>query len=105
MVVVVAGVGSLLAFFSPPPPQPLAMPPANAGGLTPATYASIVAFFASVVLALDVPPPPTQWVTDRADLLDASQEISLNTKLKNFEQQSGAQLIVYTFPSAASPFA
>jgi hypothetical protein len=25
----------------------LAMPPANAGGLTPATYASIVAFFAS----------------------------------------------------------
>jgi hypothetical protein len=25
----------------------LAMPPANAGGLTPATYASIVAYFAS----------------------------------------------------------
>jgi hypothetical protein len=25
----------------------LAMPPANAGGLTPATYASIVAFFVS----------------------------------------------------------
>ena len=54
---------------------------------------------ANVAFALDVPPPPTQWVTDRAELLDASQEISLNTKLKNFEQQSGAQFIIYTFPS------
>jgi uncharacterized protein len=59
----------------------------------------ILALSAIPALALDVPPPPAQWVTDRAELLDTSQEISLNSKLSNFEQQSGVQFIVYTFPS------
>ena len=38
-------------------------------------------------------------MTDRAELLETSQEISLNSKLSSFEQQSGVQFIIYTFPS------
>jgi uncharacterized protein len=53
----------------------------------------------TAALALDVPPPPTQWVTDSAGLLDAAQREALNRKLAEFEQQSGAQFIIYTFPS------
>ena len=49
--------------------------------------------------ALEVPPPPTQWVTDRANLLSPTEVDLLNAKLRAFEQSSGAQFIVYTFPS------
>lgn len=56
-------------------------------------------FFASAAAALDVPPPPTQWVTDAAGLLQASDAAALNDKLRAFEQQSGAQFIVYIFPT------
>ncbi|MGZ7032417.1 MAG: TPM domain-containing protein, partial [Thermoanaerobaculia bacterium] len=49
--------------------------------------------------ALDVPPPPTQWYTDAANLLSAQQAQELNDKLRSFEQQSGAQFIIYVFPS------
>ena len=51
------------------------------------------------VAALEVPPPPTQWVTDRAGLLGGTEADLLNRKLSDFEQASGAQFIVYTFPS------
>ncbi|HEX8618936.1 MAG TPA: TPM domain-containing protein, partial [Thermoanaerobaculia bacterium] len=50
-------------------------------------------------LALDVPPPPTQWVTDRAGILGGTEADLLNRRLSDFEQTSGAQLIVYIFPS------
>ncbi len=43
----------------------LAMPPANAGGLTPASYASIVAFFAS---ESGFPPGNTELPGDAAQL-------------------------------------
>jgi uncharacterized protein len=49
--------------------------------------------------ALEVPPPPEQWVTDRADLLTAGEEAQLNEKLAAFEQETGAQFIIYIFPS------
>lgn len=49
--------------------------------------------------ALEVPPPPTRWVTDRAGLLGGTEADLLNAKLREFEQSSGAQFIVYTFPS------
>jgi uncharacterized protein len=49
-------------------------------------------------LALEIPPPPTQWVTDRAGILGSQGDL-LNRRLQEFEQQSGAQFIVYTFPS------
>lgn len=54
---------------------------------------------AASAAALEVPPPPTQWVTDRAGLLGPTEADLLNTKLRNFEQSSGAQFIIYTFPS------
>lgn len=54
---------------------------------------------AGPVAALEVPPAPTQWVTDSAGLLDPSQAAALNQKLQGFEQQSGAQFIVYTMKS------
>jgi uncharacterized protein len=49
--------------------------------------------------ALEVPPAPAQWVTDRAGILGGTEEDLLNRKLQQFEQASGAQFIVYTFPS------
>jgi uncharacterized protein len=56
-------------------------------------------FAAGAAFALDVPPTPTQWFTDKAGFVDASQAEALNQKLKAFEQQSGAQLLIYIFPS------
>ena len=52
--------------------------------------------------ALDVPPPPTQWFTDQARIVDAAQASALNQKLAQFEQQSGAQFIIYVFPTLDS---
>lgn len=57
------------------------------------------ALFATAAAGLDVPPPPTRWVTDTADLLKPTEEDLLNRKLADFEQSSGAQFIIYTFPS------
>jgi uncharacterized protein len=51
------------------------------------------------VAALEVPPAPTQWVTDRASLLGGTEADLLNRKLSDFEQATGAQFIIYTFPS------
>ena len=56
-------------------------------------------FCASAALALDVPPSPTEWYTDEANLLDSSQASALNEKLRAFEQQSGVQFIIYVFPA------
>ena len=50
-------------------------------------------------LALDVPPPPTQWVTDKAGVVPPTEADLLNAKLRQFEQDSGAQFIIYVFPS------
>jgi uncharacterized protein len=49
--------------------------------------------------ALEIPPPPTQWVTDRAGILGGTEADLLNKKLQDFEQETGAQFIIYTFPS------
>src|SRR6266540_2513956 len=62
-------------------------------------FALLLLLIAARASALDVPPPPTQWFTDRAGLLDASHAEALNRKLADFEQQSGAQFIIYVFPS------
>lgn len=64
-------------------------------------------FFTVVILllcsasaaALEVPPPPTQWYTDRAGLLSPTEADLLNRKLADFEQETGAQFIIYVFPS------
>jgi uncharacterized protein len=49
--------------------------------------------------ALEVPPPPTAFVTDKAGVIDDSQARALNDKLAQFEQTSGAQFIIYVFPT------
>lgn len=63
------------------------------------TAFAIVVLVAAASSALDVPPAPTQWVTDKAGILDASQVETLNRKLSDFEQSSGAQFLIYIFPS------
>ena len=63
-------------------------------------FLALIAFlFSAAALPLTLPPPPTQWYTDSAGLLDASQAEALNRKLADFEQRSGAQFIIYVFPS------
>ncbi len=58
-----------------------------------------LAIVAAPLRALDCPPKPAQWYNDTASLLDASQAEALNRKLADFEQQSGAQFIIYVLPS------
>ncbi len=53
-------------------------------------------------LALEVPPPPTQWFTDKAGIVPPTEGDLLNRKLEQFEQSSGAQFIIYIFPSLES---
>lgn len=58
-----------------------------------------LALVAAPAMALEIPPPPDQWVTDRANVIDGATEAELNETLRAFEQRSGAQFIVYTLPS------
>jgi uncharacterized protein len=51
------------------------------------------------LIALEVPPPPTQWFTDKAGIVAPTDGDLLNRKLEQFEQSSGASFIIYTFPS------
>ena len=60
---------------------------------------AVAATLAAHAFALDVPPPPAQWFTDAANVVDSSQASALNEKLRDFEQSSGAQFIIYVFPS------
>lgn len=55
--------------------------------------------YAPTAPALEVPPSPAQWVTDQAGLLSASDAAALNEKLRSFEARSGAQFLIYIFPS------
>src|SRR5947207_2527996 len=54
---------------------------------------------ASNAFSLDVPPPPATYVTDKAAILSESDARALNDKLAAFEQRSGAQFIIYVFPT------
>lgn len=56
-------------------------------------------FVASQLLALDIPPKPTEWVTDRAGVLSSAERQALNEKLEAFAQRSGSQFLVFIFPS------
>lgn len=50
-------------------------------------------------VALDIPPKPEAWVTDRAGILSAETELELNRKLDSFARSSGSQILVMTFPA------
>jgi uncharacterized protein len=59
----------------------------------------LVVALAPALLAKAPPPAPSQWFTDEAGLLSASDASALNDKLRAFEQSSGAQFIIYVFKS------
>ena len=65
----------------------------------PSFLAIAIALAATTLAALEVPPPPTAYVTDKAGILSESDARALNDKLAAFEQRSGAQFIIYTFPT------
>lgn len=61
--------------------------------------AAALIFIAASAFALEVPPPPSQWFTDQAGLVSPADAGALNQKLAAFEQQSGAQFIIYILRS------
>jgi len=42
-----------------------------------------------------IPPPPTQWATDTANLMSPPAVASLNSQLEGYERSTGHQLIVW----------
>jgi uncharacterized protein len=42
-----------------------------------------------------VPPAPTRWVTDEAQVLSPAVKATLDARLQKYEQQTGHQVIVY----------
>jgi uncharacterized protein len=64
--------------------------------------AATICSLAVRAFALDVPPPPTAFVTDKAGVLNESDARALNEKLSAFEQRTGAQFIIYVFPTLGS---
>ncbi|HET8798074.1 MAG TPA: TPM domain-containing protein [Thermoanaerobaculia bacterium] len=64
--------------------------------------ASLVLLFAIAavpLIAKEIPPPPNRWLTDTAGLISPTEADILNRKLSDFEQQTGAQFIIYIFKS------
>jgi uncharacterized protein len=59
----------------------------------------LLSLLATAAFALEVPPAPTQWFTDKAGVVSPTEADLLNAKLRQFEQDSGAQFIIYVFPS------
>lgn len=55
--------------------------------------------FAVNAFALEVPPSPTRWATDRAGVLSPAELQQLDQKLEAFEKRSGAQFLIYIMPS------
>ena len=55
---------------------------------------------AAQAFGLTVPPRPTAWVTDNANILTSEQQQALNEKLEALAKDpSGAQFLIMTFPS------
>lgn len=54
---------------------------------------------ATTAVALEVPPAPTAWVTDRAGVLAPGDVARLDARLRDLERRSGHQVIVALFPS------
>src|SRR5580658_7459710 len=42
-----------------------------------------------------IPPAPAQWVTDNAGFLSSDEQSQLNTRLSNYQDQTGHQVIVW----------
>jgi uncharacterized protein len=50
-------------------------------------------------LGQTIPPPPTAWVTDSADLLSPQTADGLNDELRSYERRTGHQILVYIAPT------
>src|SRR2546423_13370004 len=62
--------------------------------------ALIAVSLATAAFALTIPPKPTAWVTDNANILSADQKQALNEKLEALAKDpNGAQFLIMTFPS------
>jgi uncharacterized protein len=59
---------------------------------------AVVAGGASLVRG-DIPPPPSTYVLDEADWLDASEEARLSQTLLDYERQTSNQIVVAIFRS------
>ena len=62
---------------------------------------AVVIFLVAVrLVALDVPPKPTQWVNDYgANLLGASETQQLNEKLESLYKKTNTQFLIMIWPS------
>lgn len=49
----------------------------------------------SLVLAQNIPPAPTSWVTDTVGLLSPETASSLDDRLRTYESRTGHQILVY----------
>lgn len=67
--------------------------------LRAAAIATLVCFATLRATALEIPPPPDRWFTDRAGVVSPTEGDLLNAKLRQFEDSTGAQFIIYVFPS------
>jgi uncharacterized protein len=62
--------------------------------------AALLVFAASLHAAeTPIPEAPTQWVTDTANFLSPDAVRSLNARLRQYEQSTGHQMIVYIAPT------
>jgi uncharacterized protein len=50
---------------------------------------------ATAIGATPIPPPPTRWVTDNAGFLSPAARSALDQRLRDYEQQTGHQVIVW----------
>jgi uncharacterized protein len=90
-----------------PDPLPAALNLRRGEGRVSSPHArrrTVISFLCALLVstslfALDVPPPPDHRFTDRAGLVSPTEGDLLNRKLSDFEQQSGAQFIIYIFAS------
>ena len=67
--------------------------------MRPFRLALLLLLAQSLVAELPLPPKPTAWVTDNANILSPDQEQSLNEKLEAVKQRTGTEMLVMTFPS------
>jgi uncharacterized protein len=68
--------------------------------ICPVSFFAVLFFLGfSALFALQVPPRPDGYVTDRAGLLSPAVRESLETSLRAFEEKTSNQVVVATFPS------
>jgi len=60
-----------------------------------AAIACLLLSFSAAAQGPRIPPPPSKFVTDNANFLSASTRSTLESRLENYAQQTGHQLLVW----------